>query len=119
MTDEQYIQVMELWGWKLIEGDWYQPTPNTDWPKGLKVCTAAGIKSEVNSWSGFGRTVEAMAEKDKYLYINDKWDLCFYDGPFSVNEDGSDLLTFAKEDLNSMIQATHLAALESIDARSS
>jgi len=106
LTNSQYIQVVELWGWTLIDGDWYQPTPNPDWPQGLKVCTETGIKSEVNSWSGFGRTVEAI-RASKHFAAKDRL-MRMYEGYLQRG--------ITKEML---WERTHLAALEAIDAEGS
>ena len=114
MTNDQCIQVAGLWGWTLRKDGWYQPTTNLDWPLGLKVCTESGIKSEVNSWSGFGRTVEAMFQK-RYWFE-----------PAFCTEHKYDCISFVHETLASypihykrdcsedLIEATHLAALEAV-----
>lgn len=51
MTNEQYIQVVEkVWGWDL--NSW------SDYSDCLTV------EQEVNSWAGFGRTMESIAKRE-------------------------------------------------------
>ena len=97
MTNSQCIEVAEkLWGWTL-SGPAFKDFPKLD------------LESECNSWSGFGRTVEAMADR--------KWTfnaLCVGKPSMvqfiSTEHDNS---PFPKHH-ESLIEATHLSALEAI-----
>ena len=112
MTNSQYIEVAEkVWGWNPI------PLDSQNWTtsKGLDtrflrhLSSRWNIEDEVNSWQGFGRTVEAMAKN---------W------GPHDVGpmqiliakfKDNLARFILNQQDVDELIEATHLAALEAID----
>ena len=107
MTNDQYIQVAEkVWGWVgefWSEDAWETPDGN-GW--------IGKINDEVNSWSGFGRTLESMLKK------------CYWFEPSFCTEHKCERISFVHETLASypihykrdcleeLIEATHLAALE-------
>ena len=110
LTNDQCIEVAEkVWWWKCkphedrgwytfseIDKFNYEYTYPIDW-----------LRDEVNSWTGFGRTVEAMAGKgyafscdDGVVYFikyGDQWEGFYGVSPFK-----------------NFIEATHLAALEAM-----
>lgn len=113
MTNEQCIEIAEkVWGWPTIQGYWVNPETE-------KPVFNDGLREEVNSWQGFGRTVEAMAEKG--------WAFSELCGPTEEDLNNGDRLSFHKfsDDIfyplewdncvpKSLIEATHLAALEAL-----
>ena len=121
LTNEQCIEVAEkVWGWKCkpredrgwyifsgIDKFNYEYTYPIDW-----------LRDEVNSWQGFGRTVEAMFGKGKCVYIS-KWishvgfncmDTMCMDKNHISDEMIDDELEFPEH----LWEATHLAALEAM-----
>jgi len=124
MTNEQCIAVAEkVWGWTRNEyGNWCE----SDGHETYIIDSSAGdwdkqLEKQVNSWQGFGRTVEAMAKKGSQLCIeyDDKWgcdELGFsYKAEFyaikeNINSDGS----WNPMEPKTLIEATHLAALEAL-----
>ena len=103
LTSEQCIEVAEkVWGWVKHPQGWYYPGPEIkidqlNYARDEK----AYIESQVNSWQGFGRTVEAMAEEGfKFGYSNGV--AYFFNEQIQVEIEGD------------MILATHLAALEAM-----
>ena len=95
LTNEQCIQVAEkVWGWKKTEFSKTYPTAEPVW-KDEEGRSTRDIVYAVNSWSGFGKTVEAMFGR------------------------GIAIQNILFETPNEMIEATHLAALEAIDAEGS
>ena len=118
LTTDQCIEIAEkVWGAKVTEMNaggakypmWYL-TPND-------LVSHSFLVQEVNSWQGFGRTVEAMDAKD--------WTLeeCCSEERYELG----DVLSFAKDEKviqilrdeiyrpRDLIEATHLAALEAIN----
>lgn len=69
------------------------------------------IKEEVNSWQGFGRTVEAMASKYSMRFLGDRF--AGYQGSHEVKTYSIEQPEHW-EDMKSLIPATHLAALEAV-----
>ena len=102
LTNDQCIQVAEkVWGWVgefWSEDAWETPDGN-GW--------IGKINDEVNSWSGFGRTVEAIAERKVYFIGN---------GFYWWNDFGhqSVSIEWKSEKPLEIIEATHLAALEAV-----
>jgi len=104
MTDEQCIQIINLWGWHKHPQGWYDgdfkigqlnyARDEKDW-----------IKRKVNSWEGFGRTVEVMAGKK--LSPDDLQELSVI---YEAYLAGS--ITHVE-----LWEATHIAALWVIDER--
>lgn len=103
MTNSQCIEVVEkVWGWKRTGGKWRDYPENNIWEdsKGSIIrywdgLAMTSIEQCVNSWTGFGRTVEAMAEKGLYF-------------------DSKNTGDWNPEEPKTLIEATHLAALEAI-----
>jgi len=108
MINEQCIEVAEkVWGWKLV------PT-NFDDPEGTKVWVddnnnvhptfGIGDKAlrEVNSWQGFGRTMEAMRGHPERHTFHIKLQVATTG--YLAESTGQSIL----------FEATHLAALEAI-----
>ena len=97
LTNDQCIQVAEkVWGWEIAHKDSMLIVKNNHWDKVDTVIPMSQINSIVNSWSGFGRTVEGMAEKGLYF-------------------DSKNLGDWNPEKPRTLIEATHLAALEAVE----
>jgi len=96
MTNSQYIKVAEMWGWK--------HTSDGIWGKAghVQFCDH-DLEDEVNSWQGFGRTVEAIE-------ASDVWD------GFSIAVASylAKYLEYAEFSLDDLFEAIHLAALEAL-----
>ena len=120
MTNSQCIEVAEkVWGWKKREADpatgseeyrpiyWYEPNEHPG--QLVPTCNLNQLKDEVNSWQGFGRTVEAM-DKKGFRFGGTRFSIItahqIKDFLIQKVDDWKDLKTF--------IPATHLAALEAI-----
>ena len=117
LTNDQCIQIAELWGWyEDTRGKsdrlWRSISPDTG---GGQLFNIDELKEEVNSWSGFGRTVEAMGGKGFFLrtcdYNVSGSDLEFYT-PASAK---SEIIDWWGTIPTSLIKATHLAALEAVN----
>jgi hypothetical protein len=100
LTKDQCIEVAEkVWGWE------FDATRSN-----LNILYLCGIQNQVNSWQGFGRTVEAMA--DDFHFASDTLFVWFERkgraGYFSAP-------LFSKTmNMEDFTQATHLAALEAM-----
>jgi len=128
LTNEQCIQVAEkVWGWKRKAEDkatankegmpprWIEP--GSDPLKSInRLYNAWQLKHEIESWSGFGRTVEAMAEK-KLNFLVEPSSVMFWSADRSIQF----AVPYTRNPFNKehFIEATHLAALEAIDAEGS
>jgi len=75
LTESQYIEVAEMWGWKKAKFNSADPNSFDCWidENSQLVCDDTVIDEHaskaVNSWQGFGRTVEAM-DKRGWRLIN-------------------------------------------------
>lgn len=129
MTKEELaVQVAEkVWGWKWEpsdpvpsgnqwewQGKWVSSCGNDEWYQ-------YGCSELLNSWEGFGRTVEAM-EKTSCPHLeksgNGRWMAVFYPMDFKpIDSRKSRHINFCKEksDFNNLIEATHRAALEALN----
>ena len=95
LTNEQCIEVAEkVWGWDLESWSDYSD------------CLTIG--QEVNSWQGFGRTVEAMEERE-FSLIKSEAGIEFYNVFKSA-----EVIIEPPAKANDIITATHLAALEAL-----
>lgn len=106
LTDDELAVAVavEIWGWKrsLFSGDPF-------WGSGkVSYISEKYLKDEVFSWSGFGRTIDAMAEMGYFPFMNDMWDVGFYHRDSSVGP----LFTYCANDIKTLIRTVHLAALE-------
>jgi len=118
MTDSQYIEVAEkVWGWtRLTEQNFKKWCIRKVWDAGLMTHVdevnmssygKLSLQKQVNSWTGFGRTVDAMADKLYFLDV--------VKGQFGFYQHRSDECPdFHKIDTTILIEATHLAALEAL-----
>ena len=123
LTNDQCFQVAKLWGWRRI-GDshkWeqrcpkggisWEPISTDNYPVGISIgcgpymTTKFLRESAIPSWTGFGQTVEAMAERKVYFIGN---------GFYWWNDFGhqSVSIEWKSEKPLEIIEATHLAALE-------
>ena len=109
MTNDQCIQVAEkIWGWKRTGGKW-KDHDNEIWEDenggvirywdGLSMMS---IEQCVNSWSGFGRTVQRMRGHPNYGEFSVKCSV--YLNGYLAEMTG----------VSYMFEATHLAALEAV-----
>ncbi len=106
MTNEQCIQIAEkIWGWKKDT----DTLGFTTWSGGITLHAISTLKREVNSWQGFGRTVEALSERGWDFGADDGVVLFQRDHGNQVHESFYVVSPFKKEQF---IEATHLAALE-------
>jgi len=115
LSNKQCVEVVEkVWGWKSsrvpsqFQDVWWMFDGN----RMLKQCdldSYGKLAAEVNSWSGFGSTVEAMAVE--YNFGNDGGVVWFEHkiraGYFSHSISN-------EFDVSNFISATHLAALDAI-----
>lgn len=111
MTNEQSIEVAEkVWGYRYIEDgagkDWvFEPQPYLIkvWDGGYDEIMMPELSEQINSWQGFGRTVEAMLAKGL---------------PLNLTAPDKERPNFSQESVDrickSMIAKTHLAALEAV-----
>lgn len=110
MTNSQHIEVAEkVWGWNPADCPYYKKVAEllSDNDDNFKVEATDLLRAEVNSWAGFGRTVEAMAEKGLY----------FFNIPNEIRHTDYRKVIFNKlsdRDIKKLIEATHLAALEEL-----
>ena len=113
LSNEQCIAVAEeVWGLDSYQQD--REYQNHQWYGHDSFPFEDFIKAEVLSWSGFGRTLEAMAER--FLYLSLHPTECEFVAGLTVSFVRSDSTTAATmiydpKDSNSLIEATHLAAL--------
>lgn len=143
MTREELAaQIAEkVWGWDLkphrlgkadfmpqFDGKLYWYKPGDDWPYEVgnpeSYLEKYDIQSEVFSWEGFGRTVEAMKNKHWIFNCHEGDDACFIqledyerNKPMKSSKDGYDLIGDRWDELSdsqALIEATHRAALEAI-----
>ena len=128
LNNVQCIQVVEkVWGWYPSGGD-YRDRDRV-W------CTTYNIPKEVNSWQGFGRTVEAMEKQwadklnpmEEYMQYKVKdchlsrfllpllsdWCNHFHPSPSTQYQNQQE------DNSKFFIEFTHLAALEAINAKGS
>ncbi len=124
LTNEQCIEIAEkVWGWSIV-----QVKGTTDlWHIDLSddMYDIHAIKNKVNSWQGFGRTVEAMEKMETnfsrgFVFTADGLEVEFSrcigqkgeeDHYEPIHESESHLYYEIRE----LIKATHLAALEAIN----
>lgn len=112
LSTEQSIEIAEkIWGWS--RKDQYDFYGKQALKVGLAVShdysdIAFEIQKEVNSWSGFGRTVEAMEEKGFYLGLNCYQNFGFYkkSKPMAQIDLGGGTFEW--------MERTHLASLEAL-----
>ncbi len=103
LTNEQSIEIAEeVWGWKpeTIAG-------RKVWRESSLGGYTADLHYIVNSWQGFGRTVEAMLTRDDLSPIQT---FKLFDTFVRI------LLSWLRNEINlqSFWESTHLAALEAI-----
>lgn len=115
MTNEQYIQVAEkVWGWRCSHHHTTNPEYYTFITEiGKRTLDMESLRSLVNSWPGFGRTVEAMTKRGLHLIMVGKYVL--FRSP-----DESFVIANRRIQIPSqgeLIEATHLYALEAIDEK--
>lgn len=119
-TDQKVAE--EVWGWtyitneKLVYGGY--------WRKGPPGCRSrrsgniGAIRREVHSWEGFGRTVEAMADRKLTLDMHPhECEMVRGRTLGFMQENGIEASRVECNPYNetSIIEATHLAALEAIE----
>ncbi len=113
MINFQYIEVAEkVWGWyEDTRGSasrlWRSIDPDTG---GGQLFDIDELKEEVNSWQGFGKTVEAMAERNLYLLVVGR-------AIHFKNPNDSFIMANTRVqiiDTEKLIEATHLTALEMV-----
>lgn len=128
MTDIEKAKEIatKVWGWKTVKN----PTL-INLPEGTIIVIEPGslphlvnsyfepdrLRDEVNSWAGFGRTVEAMADaridEGYHVSINPNNEVRFYRG---VGHEFNDIGLTHPANLNKrlIIKATHQAALDAV-----
>ncbi|KKN38552.1 hypothetical protein LCGC14_0752470 [marine sediment metagenome] len=108
MTLEQITAVAEeVWGWDKHSspGLWFDLNRVES-----KLRTLDDLKLELESWSGFGRTVEAMADREFVLLIdNTPGFVKLKPNLISYSYEGGPVPKLTAKEI---IEATHLAALE-------
>lgn len=112
LTNSQCIEIAEkVWEWKSrIEKRGISKVIYRWWdvPDGFE-CLDNDLVKMVNSWQGFGRTVEAMDKKFFNLVPHDRW-FAFYNGEKYVDLNMAPDMEHCKN----IIEATHLSALEAL-----
>lgn len=119
LNTDQCIEIAEkVWGWKELPNGDYAETWNQKHFYGTEPAVKTySIREIVNeqilSWQGFGRTVEAMQERQLYFQMPGGWvsfrsedDIKRYSGMINLKPY---YLASGK-----IITATHLAALEAL-----
>ena len=98
LTNDQCIQVVEkIWGWQSHQtGVYFMPTGSVS----VQALSPDELKNKVNSWQGFGRTVQRMRGHPNYGEFSVKCSI--YLNGYLAEMTG----------VNYMFEATHLAALE-------
>ena len=120
MTNSEYIEVVEkVWGFELSKNPnfyrsiWTHPSEDEtmiihDWD----------IEGKVNSWQGFGRTVEAMAKRGCIFIADDIYIGFILESKRHVERQGPPAFMWSRQlprdSLNNFIEETHLAALEAV-----
>ena len=110
MTNEQCIKVVNLWGWYKTPQGWYDGDIKID-HLNYTMDEHDWIKRKVNSWEGFGRTVEAMDAKR--WYFNKSTEGIYFYRWLGTRKD----TTMSRDQgptTGSLITATHLSALEAL-----
>lgn len=121
LTNEQCNRVAtELWG-LYLDGDGRYCEEGAMLPEsssyifdaggGTEFLTPENLSDEVNSWQGFGRTVEAMEKFTLCLQIHNGW-VKFK--PQTHIEQNRNIAPPHFLDSQKLITATHLAALEAL-----
>lgn len=110
LSNEQCIQVAEkVWRWNKYRIDDFQKENN--------------LRDYINSWSGFGRTVEAMAERKYYFIADDIYIGFLHETKRHGDRNGPPDYFWSRQcpviSINDFIEEAHLAALEAIDAEGS
>ena len=122
LSESQCIEVADkVWRWKKRDASfglpeesrplyWYEPSEK----EGQLVPTFSGyqLKDEVNSWSGFGRTLEAMAGQGWFFQ-----EVTFYrliHLGFVSDSAEKVCIEWDPESPKELITATHLGALEAL-----
>ena len=95
--------VTEIWGWIYLEEYKKWGSPGDDIPIGMH-WSADALTREAFSWKGFGKTVEAMAEKD----LTDSQLVAYRFAAVDILDIG---ISKSKEEY---WERVHLAALEAI-----
>ena len=115
LSNEKCIAVAEkVWGWRINgNGIILKPCGTIS----VTAITVDELRKDVNSWSGFGRTVGAMAER--FLYLSLHPTECEFVEALTVSFVRSDSTTastmcYNPKNSESVIEATHLAALEAV-----
>lgn len=119
MTNSQYIEVAEMWGWKRTGGRW-KDHDNEIWEdeNGCVVRYWDGvammdIEHCINSWQGLGRTVESMRKINyQFLAWGDSCGFCIK--PIKSHPIIKMDYDYSIRNGTELIEATHLAALEAI-----
>jgi len=104
MTDSQYIEVAEMWGWRRGKAHntiwWLDGVTKQCWEP-----DSSALMDRINSWEGFGRTVERfvgdMKNAPKF------WALI---KPIIAQY----LMNQAKDSIEQFFEQIHLAALEAL-----
>ena len=117
LSTEQCIEVAEMWGWKRknFDAGYISTKVDEEWwvdERGKRKFIAGGprLKQEVNSWQGFGRTLEAMADKLNIVSIHE-----YRKFVKSVISAITESVWSRPFHFKHFIEATHLAALEAIN----
>lgn len=103
LTESQCIEVAEkVWGWQNYDNEnFYSPTGKPVWYP-----DKSRIERMVNSWTGFGRTVEAMEKRNWSLGMG-------HDGIYFYTYNPTyNFTTHLDPTGKSKIECVHLAALE-------
>jgi len=125
LTEFQCIEIAEkVWGWEKVKFNSTDPDSFDCWIDENRqlVCDDTVIDEHaskaVNSWQGFGRTVEAMDKLDYEFQMSadkalkKRWSVWFQ----SIDDNGFVEVEGNHESAD-LIEATHLAALEAVNER--
>ena len=111
LTNDQCIEIAEkVWGWPMVQVKGTIDLWHIDLSDDMY--DIHSIRNKVNSWSGFGRTVEAMAENGWYFQEVDFWKTVHLG--FVGDSAEKFCVEWDPEKPKELIEATHLAALEAI-----
>lgn len=118
MNDIEFAKEVaeKVWGWQQVLSNSANPKSRKVWINGDAILVPWGlenIEQEVNSWQGFGKTVEAMAKADMLIEINSCL-ILFKDSNHHIGRGKSDILETEPNYSQRIIKAVHQAALDAI-----
>lgn len=119
LTNDQCIKIaVKVWGWDPADCPYFKKAAEQLSTDSFEVEATDLLRAEVNSWQGFGRTVEAM-EKIGYVFIADDVYVGFHPKELvrcqrHVRGLEAPKYQWSRQFTDDFIEETHLAALEAL-----